>query len=365
MKIVWFSWKDARHPLAGGAETVSFEIMKRLVRDGHSVKLITAKYGDAPSEDEFEGIKVYRMGGRFSIYFHALRFYRKKLANWPDLVIDEMNTIPFGCAFYTKKKSVLLTYQLARQVWFYQMIFPFSLVGFLLEPIYLFLLSRKYKMVLTESESTRQDLKRFGFSLDKTHVFRIGMDLMPVRTLPTQKNLDTVLVLGALRPMKRTLHAVKGFEFARDINPHLKLLVAGDDTDPYGKKVKHYIDSSRHKDAIKLLGRVSSEARLKLMGEATVITVTSIKEGWGLITTEANSQGTPAIAYDTDGLRDSVLDGKTGLLVEPGNTRALGGAIIDLVSDVSLYEELRKNAWENSKQYTFENSYKDFCAIVF
>jgi len=35
MKILWFTWKDRKHPLAGGAETFNEEIAKRLAKDGH------------------------------------------------------------------------------------------------------------------------------------------------------------------------------------------------------------------------------------------------------------------------------------------------------------------------------------------
>lgn len=364
MNVLWFSWKDINHPQAGGAETVSYELMKHLVADGHSVKLITSQYADSSAEDVIDGIQVRRMGGRFSVYFSAFRFFRKNLKSWPDLVIDEMNTIPFGAAFYAKKRTVLLTYQLARRVWFYQMIFPVSLIGYLLEPVYLFLLSRKYKEVVTESESTKQDLKNYGFSAEKTKVIRIGMHLAPLEKLDTKPDMNTVLFLGALRPMKRTLDAVRGFEHARDSNTSLRLKVAGDNGSAYGRKVMDHIQNSRHKNAIQALGRVNDEDRLKFLREASVIVVTSVKEGWGLIVTEANSQGTPAVAYDTDGLRDSVQDGKTGSLVPSGNTEALGRAINSMLSEPKNYERLRNNAWTWSKDFNFDNSYQDFLSAI-
>jgi glycosyltransferase involved in cell wall biosynthesis len=87
----------------------------------------------------------------------------------------------------------------------------------------------------------------------------------------------------------------------------------------------------------------------------------SAKEGWGLIVTEANSQGTPAVVYDVDGLRDSVKHLKSGIISKDGDPAALGTALCDLLDDPKLYEELRENAWEWSKEFTFENSYREFC----
>jgi glycosyltransferase involved in cell wall biosynthesis len=96
------------------------------------------------------------------------------------------------------------------------------------------------------------------------------------------------------------------------------------------------------------------------MQQSALILVASRKEGWGLIVTEAASQGTPAIVYDVDGLRDSVIDGKTGVLCPSGDWRAMGEAINHVLSDPATYDQMRHLAWETSKQYTFDTSYADF-----
>ena len=364
MNILWFSWKDIRHPIAGGAETVSYELMLHLVKAGHKVRLVTAAYPNTTPTDTIDGIEVIRVGGQYTVYLMAWRYYRQNLKGWADLVVDEMNTIPFGCAWYIKEPTILLTYQLARKVWFYQMFFPLSIVGYLLEPLYLRLLARTYKTVLTESDSTRQDLLRHGFSEKAVHVFRVGTYLKPIKKLTTKNSYAHVLILGAIRPMKRTLHGVKAFELARDQNSELHLTIAGDDSGSYARKVKSYIAESRHKTAITTLGRVTAKKRLSLMKDASVIVVTSVKEGWGLIVTEANTQGTPGLAYDVDGLRDSIRVNKTGMLATSGDTKALAKSLLQLVSDVPRYHQLRKTAWQDSKQYTFEHSYQDFVKIV-
>lgn len=365
MNIVWLSWKDRTHPQAGGAETVSGEIMCRLVRDGHKVYHITTRYPGSLSDEIIDGVRTLRVGGRYGVYTKAWKAYKtNELDNWAELVIDEMNTIPFASGFYSKRKNVLLAYQLARKVWFYQMRFPLSLVGYLAEPIYLRLIANRYSKVLTESASTKQDMVMYGFPYNRIHIFRIGMALQPLTSLQPKLSSATVLSLGSVRPMKRTLDAVMAFEHARDKNPAIRMIIAGDAGGPYGNKVRAYARRSRHAEAIDMKGRVTDEERLRLMREAKVILVTSVKEGWGLIITEANSQGTPAIAYDADGLRDSVQNKKTGLVVKNGDTAAMGDAIDQLQTDHTLYAKLQKSAWEWSKEFTFENSYQDFLRII-
>jgi glycosyltransferase involved in cell wall biosynthesis len=92
--------------------------------------------------------------------------------------------------------------------------------------------------------------------------------------------------------------------------------------------------------------------------------MTSIKEGWGLVVTEAAGQGTPAVVYDADGLRDSVRHAETGLVTD-SNPQALAGGIKHLLTNESKYRELRRRAWEWSKSMTFDQSYNDFKKVVF
>ena len=69
------------------------------------------------------------------------KYYKKNLIGWANLVIDEVNTIPFFAKYYVKEKNIVFIHQLCREIWFYEMIFPLNLIGYFLEPIYLLFLS--------------------------------------------------------------------------------------------------------------------------------------------------------------------------------------------------------------------------------
>ncbi|MDO8265888.1 MAG: glycosyltransferase family 4 protein [Candidatus Saccharibacteria bacterium] len=366
MKILWLSWKDEKHPQAGGAEVVSTELRKRLVRDGNEVILLTTKIPNSPTHEIVEGVDIYRIGGRYSVYISAKKYFKKNLNSWPDLIIDEMNTIPFMGFSYSSTPTVLLTYQLAREVWFYQMFFPVSIFGYLIEPLYLRCMSKKYLAVLTESQSTKKDLTRYGFREADIDVFRVGMYTKPIKKYIPKKDTNKLIYLGSVRPMKRTLHLVKAFELAKNENPNLKLDIIGDwKNSKYGTKVHDYAEKSRYSGSIVFHGKVSQQEKDKLLSDATLIAITSIKEGWGLIATEAAAYGVSAVAYDSDGLRDSVLDQKTGILVPSGDIKKLASVINKTLNDRVQLEIMGKSALENSRQYTFENSYSDFLSIIY
>jgi glycosyltransferase involved in cell wall biosynthesis len=361
MKILWLTWKDKQHPAAGGAEVVSSELGKRLVADGHELIYVTGSFAGAEPETVIDGYKVIRLGNRFSLYPKAYRYVRKHLHDWPDLVIEEINTIPFFSRFYLKKPRILFFHMLCRKIWFYQMIFPFSLVGWALEPFYLRLLGSD--PVMTVSDSTRQDLVRYGFDQNNIKIISEGIQIPPAEKLPEKFAKPTIVSLGALRSMKRTLDQIRAFEIAKKDIPDLQLKISGQSEGGYGDKVLDYIEQSPYKQDIEYLGRVSDQQKRDLMQASHAITVTSVKEGWGLIVTEAASQGTPAAVYDVDGLRDSVQHGRTGLVAHE-NPAALAAAITQLLGNQELYNDLQGNAYDWSKSITFNKSYQDFRGVL-
>jgi glycosyltransferase involved in cell wall biosynthesis len=362
MKILWMTWKDRKHPLAGGAETVNEEIAKRLAKDGHKVVFLVAGFPGCNKEEEIDGYTVIRLGNRYTVYLEAYRYYMKEVKGWPDLVIDEMNTIPFFANLYVKEKRIMFVHQLCREIWFYQMFFPLSLIGYLLEPLYLQLI--KGEKVITISESTKKDLMRYGFKEENVSIISEGIEMESVAELGEKYPEPTILSLGSLRPMKRTMEIVKAFEAAKVLIPELKLVLAGGVDSRYGSKVLEYIQKSPYSQDIRYYGIVTGEKKRELMQKSHLICVTSVKEGWGLIVTEANSQGTPAIVYDVDGLRDSVRDEETGLVCERNDCGNMVEKMVELLQDKEKYERLRGNAWKWSKEITFERSYREFLLIT-
>ena len=359
MNILWFTWKDRQHPLAGGAEVVNEELAKRLAADGHQVVLVVGGFRDASSEATIDGYKIIRLGNRYTLYWLAYRYYKKHLRGWADIVIDEVNTLPFCAKFYVKEPVVMFYHQLCREVWFHEMIPPFSWAGYLLEPLYVRLLSSL--PAITVSESTKQDLLRFGYDPHKVHVISEGIHLPPLQDLGqiSKYKLPTVLSLGALKSMKRTLHHIEAFELAKKSIPDLQLKVVGGVQEKYGQKVLARIAASPFKVDIEYLGRVSDQQKLELMQKCHVLLQTAVREGWGLTVTEAASQGTPAIVYDVAGLRDSVRHNQTGLITA-ATPQALASGIVKLLQSQGLYQALQQAAWEWSKDITFAQGYQDF-----
>ncbi len=364
MNFLWFSWKDITHPQAGGAEDVAHHILANLVANGHQVVLITSSYSGAEKEASLDGYKIIRIGNRWSVYLRAWRIYKNRFDNWPDVVIDECNTIPFFTRYYVTQKRIMVIHQLCREIWFYQMFWPLSWIGYIVEPLYLRLL--RDEKVITISQSTCNDLVKYGFDSSNIQIMRLGISINHIDRIGKFSRFKnpTILSLGAIRPMKRTLDIVKAYEIAKKEIPHLKLIVAGDYSGAYGESVRNHITVSPHNKDIQFLGRVSSQKKKRLMRTSHLIVVTSVKEGWGLIVTEANSQGTPAIGYDVDGLRDSIHHNLTGLITKNNEPKSLSDDITTLLGNQNLLDQYAANGWKLSLENTYDNCYVDFVSIV-
>ena len=368
MKVLWISWKDWNHPDAGGAEIVLKELVKRQITDGYKVDILTALYPNSKETEILDGANVKRLkGNRYLQPFVALPYFIKNMRNKHDVVIEVVNTAPYFSPFFRgKSKSILLYHQLARQVWFHEAPFPISWIGYyILEPVATFILGKAKVTTIAMSPSTKEDLVGFGFKETRVKVISEGIEIQPVKSLDVIKKYKepTILNLGAMRTMKNTLDQVKAFEIAKDKMPSLKLIIAGSTNGKYAEGVLDYIDKSIYKKDIKVLGKVSSKKKIELMQKSHIVLQTSIKEGWGLTITEANSQGTPAIVYDSDGLRDSVKHDETGMVTKRGPSQ-LASAIVSLMSKKKKYNQLQKNAWQWSKEITFDQSYKDLKKVI-
>lgn len=357
MKILILNFRDIRNPAAGGSEVATHEMAKRWVSWGHAVTLFAPKYPGGLAEEDFEGVHIIRRGGRYTVYWQAFRYYQKNLRGRCDLVIDEINTVPFLAHLYAGVPVVALIHQLAREVWFYEARFPLSLVGYLLEPLYLRLYQRVPAMTI--SRSTAKDLLQVG--IERVWVLTLGINVEPLVSLPPKAEGDPqLLFVGRVVPSKRVHVAIEAMPKILAVYPKAKLLVAGD------LGVKHYacrlwrlICQKGLASHVRLLGYLPKAEKLAKMQEATVLLVTSVREGWGLVVVEANAMGTPAVVYNVHGLRDSVHDGETGVVCPQNTPEELGRAVVALLKDKDRYEKIRRQAWEWSRELNWDTTARE------
>jgi glycosyltransferase involved in cell wall biosynthesis len=188
--------------------------------------------------------------------------------------------------------------------------------------------------------------------------------LEPIPDVQATSNLTPAfLYVGRLARSKRVADIVRAFAaFCRTIGPAFLTLI-GDGPPVYVAELQSLASSLGVSERIRFLGRVSSERKHQEMASAHLLLITSVREGWGLVVTEANAHGVPAIAYDVPGLRDSVLDKQTGVLVEP-RPEALTAIMRELWVNHDMYTRLSTNARAWSQKFSFDKTADAFRAAL-
>jgi glycosyltransferase involved in cell wall biosynthesis len=361
MRILWINHRDPKHPEAGGAEVHIAEVGKRLIRRGHEITLLCERYDGSRPEEELHGMKVKRFGGRLMLHCYAPYYVKRNSANF-DIVIDDIaHAVPFWSPKFTKKPVVAIIHHVHQKV-----------VGKELNPIFRYLVREAeksikdtYEHIIAVSQTTKRDLtERLRVHEQKVAVIPHGIDHTKYR--PGSKfDEPTVLWIGRMKKYKNLEHVVMAFKLVKQTVKDARLILAGAGDEE--RKVRFLVHREGVKD-VTFTGRVSEDDKLRLLRGAWCIIYVSEIEGWGMGILEAAACGTPAVAYNCGALKESIVDGETGLLVEYGNVKSLAHSVTQLLNDQDLRERLAKNAlsfanyfdWDKTAEQT-ERYLKGLC----
>ncbi len=317
LRILVCNWRDLAHPRAGGAEVYTHEVASAWAAQGHHVTIFAAAVAGQPSYEVRDGVHIIRRGGRHTVYRQARQYFERQGRGHFDLVIDEVNTRPFGAARWAGDTPVVaVIHQVAKEIWFHEVTWPVALLGrFWLEPRWL----RHLRDVpaLTVSESSSRSLRSYG--LRNIQVVSQGHTPAPVPDV-AREHVPTVVFVGRLSSNKRPDDAVEAFTEVRRVLPDAQLWVLG--SGPMEEELRRKAPAG-----VQFLGRVGEEEKVERLARAHALVATSVREGWGLTVSEAAAVGTPAVTYDVAGLRDSVA-ACGGVLVKP-RPQALAAALIE------------------------------------
>jgi glycosyltransferase involved in cell wall biosynthesis len=163
-----------------------------------------------------------------------------------------------------------------------------------------------------------------------------------------------VTYVGRLEPYKRVelmLHAM-----ARLIErfPEVEIVVVGRGSDR--ERLERIAREQGLADRTRFTGFVSDDERDRLLAETRVAVCPSPKEGWGLTVIECNVLGTPVVATDAPGLRDSVDDGRSGFLFPGDDVGALAERLARLLDDDALAAEMSQAALAWSRRFDWDRA---------
>ncbi|WP_245977021.1 glycosyltransferase [Cryobacterium soli] len=208
-------------------------------------------------------------------------------------------------------------------------------------------------------------VQRLGGSMDRIVVVPPGVDgamFHPLGAAVTPvagaNARGYAVVAGRLQPLKGLDLAIEALA-AVPAGLRPELVIAGDASADYDG----YIDeltrlAARHGIArqVRFVGPCNRVKLAGLMRGARVVLVPSHSETFGLVALEAAASGVPVIAQGTGGLREAVIDGDTGLLVESRDPQDWADALTAVLSDAALARRLSLAARRRAEEFDWPRS---------
>jgi glycosyltransferase involved in cell wall biosynthesis len=336
MRLLVVNWQDRENPQAGGAEIHLHEIFGRLASRGHDVTLLCSGWPGAPARVELDGMHVHRVGTRYTFPLLARSYYRRHLrAARHDVLVEDINKVPLFTPLWGARRVAVVVPHLFGGTAFQEVPAPVAAVVWLAErPLPLLYRGLPFEAI---SESTADDLAARGVPRESVRVIYCGIDTASYTPAPAERSpVPMFAYLGRIKKYKGVDLVIRAFAALGHPTATLQIAGAGD----YRAELERLARSLDLTSRVQFLGRISESEKLSLLRRAWGLVLASPKEGWGITNLEAAASGTPVVASNSPGIRESVRDGETGYLVPHGDIRAMADAMRRLAESPTLVARL-------------------------
>ena len=346
MRILWLAHRDPLNPRAGGAERTIYEVCTRLVRRGHKIILLTGGWIGCKSNENFQGIEIYRFGKNIGPHL-ALPIFLLK--HHFDLIVNDLgHAVPWFIPTILNKHNIV----------FFRHLHARSLPG-QVNPIIAKLITaieRCYFILyhdtvfVTESTTSKNDLLKLGISENKIIMNPPGVDKKLFH--PGNKSkYPSMVYFGGMRKYKRPLEILYLLKCLLEKVSDLKLFIIGMGPEEFNmKKLANELNVQNYAE---FTGRISNEELSDIVASSWLNVHTSVTEGWAYSILEASAAGTPTVAYQVPGVTDSVEDGMNGIKVKESDRRALTDAAFTILNEPvkwwsSSIKVAQKYSWDKT-----------------
>jgi glycosyltransferase involved in cell wall biosynthesis len=313
-RIAIANWRDPWHPEAGGAERYAWEIARGLVAHRARVCYLTARAPGQTRRDGRDGITIARMGGRFTVYPRVLGWLLCRRRSF-DAVLDCQNGIPFFTPWVLPRRVPVLCVMHHVHSAQFGVHFPrwMAWAGRTLEGPVARLAYRRHACVAISPSTVTAMRERLRWTGDIYLVPCGAPAPAGVTSGPAPTTLSWVGRLVAHKRAERILPVAQRLEasgYAIDVVGR----------GPAAEALAGAVAARGLAGVVRLRGFLPEADKQAVVARSLLHLNTSQGEGWGLCVLEAAALGVPTVAYDVDGLRDAVRDGRTGWLVRAGET---------------------------------------------
>lgn len=342
------AWRDLVDIEAGGSELHAAKVLALWSEAGLDVTMRTSYAQGHPYEGRRDGYRIVRKHGRFMVFPTTVISEILGSLGPRDGIVEIWNGVPFLTPVWARGPRSTWIHHVHRDMWEMVLEPGLAKAGKFFEhrlapPLY------RRTPIVTLSESSRHEIIEYlGLPAKNVRVVPPGID---EKFHPKEAKSPTPLVVavGRLMPSKRFDELISTMTEVRRSVPDVELVIVGDGYErPALEAQVASLDAQRW---IRLAGRVSDEELLSLYRRSWLVASASIAEGWGMTLTEAAGCGTPSVATDIAGHRDSVAPGVSGLLAR--TPAEFTSSITGVLTDAALRSQLSAGALEHAATLTW------------
>ncbi|PBC64214.1 glycosyl transferase [Streptomyces sp. Tue6028] len=346
-RIVFLARRDLGNPAAGGSELLVDRLAGGLTRLGHQVTLLCG--GPAAYRD----YRVVSAGGDLGHFLRARPALHRQVGDC-DLLVEVCNGLPYLAPLWHRGPTLCLVNHVHTDLWrmrFGGPLAPAARLGRRLEH-WALAGAQRGGLLVAVSPSTAHALRAIGVERDRIRVVHNGVEEPGPRALRSPEPL--FVAMGRLVEYKRIDLLLRLWERVRPVTGG-RLVIVGDG--PERERLEQL--AGPH---VEFTGHVSETEKHRLLCAAWLLLHPSAVEGWGLVVTEAAARETPAIAFDVPGLRDSVVDGETGLLARGESSFAAAWCTLALSTERRTL--MGRAARDHAARYRWNHTVHQFGAVA-
>ena len=345
MHILILTDRDWNHPETGGTGVHLTGQIDSWLAWGHHVTVITGGYPGAPAFERDGRLTVYRRGTRITVFPRTVLRGLARRVPEPDVTLEIINGITWLTPLWLRSPRVAVVHHVHREQYISELGLLGRVAAAALETLPLRLLYRHEPFIVV-SEATKAELSRaHGIPADAIEVVYPGVDT--VGFVPGEKTSEpSMLFLGRLKAYKR-------IELLLDVVERIDGLsfdIAGDGD--HGPALEAEVERRGLTGRVHFHGHVDDATKRTLLQGAWVAATASAAEGWSSATMEAAASGTPTVAFPVGGLRESIIDGRTGFHADDRDDFV--AIVRRLVTDDELRERISRQARERACRLSWE-----------
>jgi len=230
--------------------------------------------------------------------------------------------------------------------------------------------------IIANSYFTKEKITNLGIKSNKIKVIYPGVENICFDSKKNNNNLQkyknfkpillTIARLEKRKNHKNIIYAIN--ELVKDFK-NLLYLIAGDG--PEMKKMRKLINKLNLKKNVKILGKVNDSDKAFLFKVSDLHVMPTIQdkssisiEGFGISYIEAGMHGIPSISSGLGGTKESVINGKTGIICNPNNIFSIKDSIRKVLINKKMYKKLSINSKNFSKKFLWENTIKNYLKLI-